>query len=63
MPSRCLPLIALLAALTGCGGDAQPRASGGSGPGAGGPPPPPEVEVVTVTRGDALLTPRAARPG
>lgn len=57
MPSRCLPLIALLAALAACGGDAQPKTSGGSGPGAGGPPPPPEVEVVTVTRGDALLTP------
>ena len=55
MLSRLLPLLALLATLAGCGGDAQ--TPGGAGPGGAGGPPPPEVEVIAVARGDALLTP------
>ena len=57
MLRRLLPMLALLAALAGCGGDAQPKAASGPSPGGAGGPPPPEVEVIQVARGNALLTP------
>lgn len=53
MHIRRLSLLAIAAALAGCGGDAKPQATGGPGPGG----PPPEVEVIEVARADALITP------
>lgn len=57
MLRRHLPVLALIAALAGCGGDAPPKTAAGPGPGGAGGPPPPEVEVIRVVRADALLTP------